>query len=130
MDYENTQLELGTGNSSLPLIMTADVKRTLDIIRPWLCADTRQPFLLVGPQGCGKRYVAVCNKYLGFILGWLETNLVRNFSSFPFPSPSSHVCVCVCVCEREREREITRNGLQNPYQNPSLNEPSQHQHIK
>jgi hypothetical protein len=38
--------------------MTADVKRTLDIIGPWLHPDTLHPFLLVGPQGCGKRYCA------------------------------------------------------------------------
>jgi hypothetical protein len=55
MDHENTQLHLGATNCSLPLVMTADVKRTLDIIGPWLHADAQQPFLLVGPQGCGKR---------------------------------------------------------------------------
>jgi dynein heavy chain 2 len=55
MDHENTQLCLGAASYSLPLVMTADVKRTLDVIGPWLNADTQQPFLLEGPQGCGKR---------------------------------------------------------------------------
>ncbi|XP_069679211.1 cytoplasmic dynein 2 heavy chain 1 isoform X2 [Periplaneta americana] len=57
MDNENTEVQIGTSLSSLPLIMTADVKRTLDIIEPWLNAETRQPFLLVGPQGCGKSMI-------------------------------------------------------------------------
>lgn len=57
-DNDNTQLQLGGVNGALPLIMTADVKRTLDIIGPWLHPDTLHPFLLVGPQGCGKRYCA------------------------------------------------------------------------
>jgi hypothetical protein len=56
MDHDNTELNLGgVVNSSLPLIMTADVKRTMDVIGLWLHPDTVQPFLLVGPQGCGKR---------------------------------------------------------------------------
>ncbi|PSN45380.1 Cytoplasmic dynein 2 heavy chain 1 [Blattella germanica] len=53
MDNENIE-QLGTSVSSLPIIKTADVKRTLDIIEPWLNIETQQPFLLVGPQGCGK----------------------------------------------------------------------------
>jgi hypothetical protein len=59
MDHENTQFELGAANSSLPLIMTADVKQTLDVIGPWLRDESLQPFLLVGPQGCGKRCDAI-----------------------------------------------------------------------
>ncbi|KAJ9599678.1 hypothetical protein L9F63_026474, partial [Diploptera punctata] len=57
MDNENMDLELETSSSSLPLIMTADVKRTVDVIEPWLNIDTQQPFLLVGPQGCGKSLI-------------------------------------------------------------------------
>jgi hypothetical protein len=59
MDHENTQFQLGAAISSLPLIMTADVKQTLDVIGPWLHDETLQPFLLVGPQGCGKRCDAI-----------------------------------------------------------------------
>nr|WAW84826.1 cytoplasmic dynein 2 heavy chain 1 [Halisarca dujardinii] len=38
----------------LPLILTPSVQATLDTIRPWLDVDHPQPFLLVGPEGCGK----------------------------------------------------------------------------
>ncbi|XP_028817493.1 cytoplasmic dynein 2 heavy chain 1 isoform X3 [Denticeps clupeoides] len=38
----------------LPVIQTADMQRGLDYFRQWLCSDHRQPFLLVGPEGCGK----------------------------------------------------------------------------
>jgi hypothetical protein len=59
MDHENTQFHLEAASSSLPLIMTADVKQTLDVIGPWLHDESPQPFLLVGPQGCGKRCDAI-----------------------------------------------------------------------
>ncbi|XP_064157010.1 dynein cytoplasmic 2 heavy chain 1 isoform X2 [Anguilla rostrata] len=39
---------------SLPVIQTPDMQRGLDYFRQWLCTDYRQPFLLVGPEGCGK----------------------------------------------------------------------------
>ena len=39
---------------STPVIRTADVQRGLDLFAPWLHADNKQPFLLVGPEGCGK----------------------------------------------------------------------------
>jgi dynein heavy chain 2 len=35
-----------------PLIHTADVTRTADILRPWF--ENKSHFLLVGPEGCGK----------------------------------------------------------------------------
>ena len=38
----------------LPVIRTADVQRSLDSFSSWLQAENRQPFLLVGPEGCGK----------------------------------------------------------------------------
>ncbi|KAI1893942.1 hypothetical protein AGOR_G00128840 [Albula goreensis] len=38
----------------LPVIQTADMQRGLDYFRQWLCSENRQPFLLVGPEGCGK----------------------------------------------------------------------------
>nr|CAD7453925.1 unnamed protein product [Timema tahoe] len=56
MSCEDEHLHLDTYRSSLPLVMTADVKRTVDVLWTWLEPDSRQPFLLVGPQGCGKRY--------------------------------------------------------------------------
>ena len=45
-DFSNPQ--------STPVIRTADVQRGLDLFAPWLQSDNRQPFLLVGPEGCGK----------------------------------------------------------------------------
>jgi dynein heavy chain 2 len=43
-------------NESLPIIFTADVQLSLDCIMPWL-TDEKQPFLLVGPEGCGKSMI-------------------------------------------------------------------------
>nr|XP_023648221.1 cytoplasmic dynein 2 heavy chain 1 isoform X1 [Paramormyrops kingsleyae]XP_023648222.1 cytoplasmic dynein 2 heavy chain 1 isoform X1 [Paramormyrops kingsleyae] len=37
-----------------PLIQTPDTQRGLDCFWPWLQSNSRQPFLLVGPEGCGK----------------------------------------------------------------------------
>jgi DNA replication protein DnaC len=37
-----------------PLVKTADVKRVLDHIRPWL--ENQESFALIGPEGCGKSY--------------------------------------------------------------------------
>ena len=41
---------------AMPLILTVDVQRALSLFQPWLQPDNRQPFILVGPEGCGKRY--------------------------------------------------------------------------
>ena len=38
----------------LPLVLTPATQRILDTIRPWLEMDQREPFILVGPEGCGK----------------------------------------------------------------------------
>ncbi|XP_030099868.1 cytoplasmic dynein 2 heavy chain 1 isoform X1 [Mus musculus] len=38
----------------LPVIQTPDMQRGLDYFKPWLSSDTKQPFILVGPEGCGK----------------------------------------------------------------------------
>ncbi|XP_019385809.1 PREDICTED: cytoplasmic dynein 2 heavy chain 1 [Crocodylus porosus] len=45
-DFSNLQ--------TLPVIQTPDMQRSLDYFRPWLNFDNKQPFLLVGPEGCGK----------------------------------------------------------------------------
>eukprot|EP00073_Rattus_norvegicus_P049160 XP_017451443.1 PREDICTED: cytoplasmic dynein 2 heavy chain 1-like isoform X1 [Rattus norvegicus] len=39
---------------SLPVIQTPDMQRGLDYFKPWLSSETKQPFILVGPEGCGK----------------------------------------------------------------------------
>lgn len=42
--------------NSLPVVLTTDIQRALDYFRPWLESENKQPFLLVGPEGCGKGY--------------------------------------------------------------------------
>ena len=42
-----------TGTSP-PVIMTSDVQRSIDAFNSWLHADNKQPFIVVGPDGCGK----------------------------------------------------------------------------
>uniref|UniRef100_A0ABM5FWF4 Cytoplasmic dynein 2 heavy chain 1 n=2 Tax=Agamidae TaxID=81953 RepID=A0ABM5FWF4_9SAUR len=45
-DFSNIQ--------TLPVIQTPDMQRGLDYFKPWLGFESKQPFLLVGPEGCGK----------------------------------------------------------------------------
>ncbi|XP_038617598.1 cytoplasmic dynein 2 heavy chain 1 [Tachyglossus aculeatus] len=45
-DFNNIQ--------TLPVIQTPDMQRGLDYFKPWLHSDTQQPFILIGPEGCGK----------------------------------------------------------------------------
>ena len=56
--------------------MTADVQRYIDSFNSWLQPDNKQPFIVVGPEGCGKGYV--CSELWVFVYVF--------------------VCVCVCVC--------------------------------
>jgi len=44
--------------SHLPVIQTADVQRFIDSFNAWLHPDNRQPFIVIGPEGCGKGLVA------------------------------------------------------------------------
>ncbi|XP_047109239.1 cytoplasmic dynein 2 heavy chain 1 [Schistocerca piceifrons] len=37
-----------------PLILTPDVRATIDVLEPWLQMGDQHPFLLIGPQGSGK----------------------------------------------------------------------------
>eukprot|EP00117_Sycon_ciliatum_P036543 scpid1236/ scgid27488/ Cytoplasmic dynein 2 heavy chain 1; Dynein heavy chain isotype 1B len=46
--------DLAPQNAPTPLIRTPAVQRALGLFMPWLEADNRQPFILVGPEGCGK----------------------------------------------------------------------------
>ncbi|KAF2362508.1 ATPase dynein-related AAA domain [Trinorchestia longiramus] len=50
----DTNTEVVIDNSEPPLVLTADSKRILDYIFPWLQPETQQPFILIGPEGCGK----------------------------------------------------------------------------
>uniref|UniRef100_A0A672SRA8 Dynein cytoplasmic 2 heavy chain 1 n=1 Tax=Sinocyclocheilus grahami TaxID=75366 RepID=A0A672SRA8_SINGR len=46
---------------NLPVIHTPDTQRGLDLFTPWLSSNHRQPFLLVGPEGCGKGMLLRCS---------------------------------------------------------------------
>ncbi|KAE8745286.1 hypothetical protein FOCC_FOCC007971 [Frankliniella occidentalis] len=48
--------DIGVTAQSLPLVLTANVKLTLSILSVWLQQERLEPFILVGPPGCGKRY--------------------------------------------------------------------------
>lgn len=54
-------LQIGDFSSTkLPVILTPDVKRYIDHFSPWLMSnDLRQPFIVAGPEGCGKQYVFI-----------------------------------------------------------------------
>ena len=49
----NDQVTMTAGDC--PLIKTAHAKRVMDCIMPWLQPENQQPFVLVGPEGSGKR---------------------------------------------------------------------------
>ncbi|CAL4157019.1 unnamed protein product, partial [Meganyctiphanes norvegica] len=46
--------DMSVDSSEKPLILTADAKCALDYYMPWLAENSQQPFILVGPEGCGK----------------------------------------------------------------------------
>ena len=43
-------------SGTLPVVLTTDIQRSLDMITPWLHPSSKHPFILVGPEGCGKEY--------------------------------------------------------------------------
>lgn len=51
---ENLSADDFSNGQTLPVIQTPDMQRGLDYFKPWLNSDTKQPFILVGPEGCGK----------------------------------------------------------------------------
>uniref|UniRef100_A0A8B9QWJ8 Cytoplasmic dynein 2 heavy chain 1 n=1 Tax=Anas platyrhynchos TaxID=8839 RepID=A0A8B9QWJ8_ANAPL len=52
--YENLTADNFSNLQTLPVIQTPDMQRGLDYFRPWLDLNNKEPFLLVGPEGCGK----------------------------------------------------------------------------
>lgn len=44
----------GFASGSLPVVLTNSIKMGLDYFAPWLDFENKQPFILVGPEGCGK----------------------------------------------------------------------------
>lgn len=51
---EGLALEQLAHAHALPVIETQDMQRALHCFSPWLSAQHRQPFMVVGPEGCGK----------------------------------------------------------------------------
>lgn len=51
---ETLKVEHFSSSTSLPVVRTIDVQRNLDYFTPWLNPDNKQPFIIVGPEGCGK----------------------------------------------------------------------------
>ena len=49
-----SDLAASHGGKALPLVLTPDVQRGLEVFRPWLSSSNRHSFLVVGPEGCGK----------------------------------------------------------------------------
>ena len=52
-----SDLKSACGNNRLPVVLTPAIQQCLDVFRPWLSGENTQPFLLVGPEGCGKELV-------------------------------------------------------------------------
>jgi len=51
----NDDLSLDSFSSdSLPVVQTSSIQMGLDYFNPWLHPQNKQPFILVGPDGCGK----------------------------------------------------------------------------
>ncbi len=71
---------------STPVIRTADVQRGLDLFAPWLHNDNKQPFLLVGPEGCGKGSVFSCISYPCVLFGFARAK----FGNARNPLPSAN----------------------------------------
>ena len=46
-------------NSQLPVIETAMVLRVISSFETWLNFDNKQPFIIAGPEGCGKGWVVL-----------------------------------------------------------------------
>ncbi|XP_078258653.1 cytoplasmic dynein 2 heavy chain 1 isoform X2 [Rhinoraja longicauda] len=51
---ENLTIDDFNNPQKLPVIRTPDMQRGLDYFKPWLNSNNNQPFILVGPEGCGK----------------------------------------------------------------------------
>uniref|UniRef100_A0AAR2JK60 Cytoplasmic dynein 2 heavy chain 1 n=1 Tax=Pygocentrus nattereri TaxID=42514 RepID=A0AAR2JK60_PYGNA len=80
---------------TLPVIHTPDMQRTLDIFTHWLHSGHTQPFLLVGPEGCGKGML------LRYAFSRLRSTQVAvlhcssQTSSLQVLQKLSHTCVCL-----------------------------------
>uniref|UniRef100_W5K866 Cytoplasmic dynein 2 heavy chain 1 n=1 Tax=Astyanax mexicanus TaxID=7994 RepID=W5K866_ASTMX len=82
---------------TLPVIHTADMQRALHVFTHWLRPGHTQPFLLVGPEGCGKGYWML----LRYAFSKLRSTQVAvlhcsaQTSSLQVLQKLSHTCVCL-----------------------------------
>uniref|UniRef100_A0A8B9L0C8 Cytoplasmic dynein 2 heavy chain 1 n=1 Tax=Astyanax mexicanus TaxID=7994 RepID=A0A8B9L0C8_ASTMX len=80
---------------TLPVIHTADMQRALHVFTHWLRPGHTQPFLLVGPEGCGKGML------LRYAFSKLRSTQVAvlhcsaQTSSLQVLQKLSHTCVCL-----------------------------------
>lgn len=56
----------------LPVVRTSSIQMGLDYFTPRLRAESMQPFILVGPEGCGKGCVTPA-----YHLFWMASPLVN-----------------------------------------------------
>ena len=57
LSYPQVPEEIDAANlrsGNLPVVLTPDIKRSIDLFLPWLRSDNKHPFIVVGPEGCGK----------------------------------------------------------------------------
>ena len=75
------------GNNNLPVIETSTVQRVISSFETWLSNDNKQPFIIAGPEGCGKGFVALPNQ-LSFTFLILHT-ICQILTLLYFPHYSS-----------------------------------------
>jgi dynein heavy chain 2 len=68
------------------IIDTVSVQRAAAMIRPWV--DNMEPFILVGPEGCGKSML------ISHMVGAWQDSAVRTQLSQAW---SLYLCSCVCA---------------------------------
>ncbi|RXM28913.1 Cytoplasmic dynein 2 heavy chain 1 [Acipenser ruthenus] len=79
---ENLSADDFTNPQKLPVIQTPDMQRGLDNFKQWLSSENRQPFILVGPEGCGKGYPDR-DQLQTIYSAYLQPVLHRNLKSHP-----------------------------------------------
>lgn len=63
----DSSTDVGAIGQTLPIVHTINVKLTLSILSVWLHQENSEPFLLVGPAGCGKRYILFTTTIIKFL---------------------------------------------------------------
>lgn len=50
------------------MVQTSSIQMGLDYFTPWLDPENKQPFILVGPEGCGKGFVLLHSSIIIIII--------------------------------------------------------------